>query len=142
MGAMLSRPEFRSRFATIRQGLFIFENEKHVPKDLPVIHLGRVVSDRLYILPREDRRQQMDSMLREILLPMSAVHITHIEVLFAPTLGINPLGSLSALCRNRKICLKWPGRIDGDSLIYGETGQPDYYEANWTSMFDTYIIPV
>ena len=140
MGTRISRLEFRRMFAAIHQGLFIFESERRIPKELPVIHLGQRVSDRLCAMNADERRFQIDSVLREIIAADAAVHLTHIEVLFAPTLGINALGALLALCRNKKICLAWPGKVEDGRLIYGEPSQPDYYIADYSNMIDTYII--
>lgn len=140
MGAQITRHEFRRIFAGIQQGLFIFESERRIPKDLPVLHMGQLVSDRLCAMRAEDRRYQIDSVLRNIIADHATVHMTHIEVLFAPTLGIDALGALLSLCRNKKICLSWPGIVQDGRLIYGEPSQPDYYSTDFSGMMDTYVI--
>lgn len=140
MGTKLTRAEFRQIYPAVPQGLFVFENERRIPKDVPITNLGQRVSDSLSAITPAQRRLQIGHCLQKILAPYAAVHLTRIEVLFAPTLGINAVGALLALCRNRKILLQWPGEIRDGNLIYGEPSTPEYRVTNYASLIDTYII--
>jgi hypothetical protein len=65
---------------------------------------------------------------------------THVEILFTPSLEQDPVGLLLALCRNRKICIAWPGTMLDGKLFYATPDSPEYYECDPRALQDTYII--
>lgn len=140
MGVKIRRSDFRRQYPTAYQGLFVFSDAKRLPKDHPVLNLGYELSERLMVIPAEKRCFEIDACLRNIVENYAAVTLSHIEILFTPSLRQDAVGALLALCRNRKICLSWPGRIAGETLTYAEPSSPEYYEADYTRFIDTYVI--
>lgn len=140
MGTKLSRSDFRRQYSAVYQGLFVFYAAKRIPKEQPSINLGYELSMRLLNVPAERRCFETESYLRAIVGEYQAVTLTHIEILFTPSLKQDAIGALLALCRNRKICICWPGDISGNMLIYAEPSSPEYYEVDYTKFVDTYVI--
>ena len=140
MGAKIRRSDFRRQYPAVYQGLFVFSDAKRLPKDQPVINLGYVLRERLMGIPADRRCFEIDNCLRSIVETYTAVSLSHIEILFTPSLKLDAIGVLLSLCRNRKICLSWPGRISGNTLTYAEPSSPEYYEADYTRFIDTYVI--
>lgn len=140
MGAKIGRSDFRRQYPAVYQGLFVFSGAKRLPKDQPIINLGYELSERLMGIPSDRRCFEIDNCLRSIVETYIEVTLSHIEILFTPSLKLDAIGVLLSLCRNRKICLCWPGRISGDKLIYAEPSCPEYYEADYTKFIDTYVI--
>lgn len=140
MGTRLNRNEFKIQYPVISQGLFIFEKEKQVPIDQPVINLGQELSEKLLQIEIKERSNTAFDFLLEILEKHRLVTLTHIEILFTPSLRMNPVATLLSLCRNRKICFVWPGEIKGEQLVYEHPGCPEYYAQNYRAFIDTYII--
>ena len=140
MGAKIRRSDFRRQYPAVYQGLFVFSDAKRLPKDQPIINLGYELSECLMGIVAERRCFEIDSCLRSIVEAHTAVTLSHIEILFTPSLNLDAIGVLLSLCRNRKICLSWPGLISGDTLTYAEPSSPEYYEADYTRFIDTYVI--
>ena len=140
MGTKLSRSDFRRQYPAVYQGLFVFSDAKRLPKDQPSINLGYELSKRLKDIEAERRQFEIDACLRSIVSEHKAVTLTHIEILFTPSLKQDAIGAILTLCRNRKICLCWPGHIRDGMFIYADPSSPEYYEADYTRFIDTYVI--
>ena len=140
MGTRLSRSDFRRQYPAVYQGLFVFYVAKRIPKEQPTINLGYELSMRLLNVPAERRCFETETCLRTIVDEYRTVTLTHIEVLFTPSLKQDTIGALLALCRNRKVCICWPGCISGNTLTYAEPSSPEYYEVDYTKFVDTYVI--
>jgi len=140
MGTLLKRNDFKKQYSLIKQGMFIFEKEKHIPKDQPIINIGKVISSELVNVDMRQRKDRAPDILREILNEYQEVTIEHIEILFTPSLEMDPVASILNLCRNRKICYVWPGEIVGEQLIYEHPGNLEYYAHSYRAFIDTYII--
>ena len=140
MGTVLKRNDFKKQYSVIKQGMFIFEKEKHIPKDQPIINIGKEISSALMKIEAGQRKDRAPDILREIIDDYNDVTLEHIEVLFTPSLEIDPAACILKLCRNRKICYMWPGEIKGEQLFYEQPGNPEYYAQNYRAFIDTYII--
>lgn len=140
MGTLLKRNDFKKQYPVISQGLFIFEKEKHVPSDQPVFNVGQKMSEALLNVKPESRSERIPDIFRELIDEYMMVNLEHIEILFTPSLKMDPVAMLLSLCRNKKICVVWPGKIQGEHLIYEEIGNPEYYTANYRGFIDTYVI--
>lgn len=140
MGTLLRRNDFKRQYPTISQGLFIFEKEKHIPEGQLVINVGQKMSDALLNVRREERSAKAPDILRTLLGEDKLITLEHMEILFTPSFNMNPVAVLLSYCRNRKICVAWPGTIRGELLIYDDPGSPEYYTANYRGFIDTYII--
>lgn len=140
MGTKISRSDFRRQYPTVYQGLFVFGNIKRLPKDTPVINIGKELSEYLLDISLDARSEVVSDFLQHIVEPHKVVSFIHAEILFTPSLRIDPIRTLLVLCRNKKICLFWPGRISGESLTYADPSSPEYYEVDYTDCIDTYVI--
>jgi len=140
MATRLSRFEFKQRYTAIGQGLFIVTNEKRLPKEQGTVNLGRELSNILCDLPEQNRPDAVASGIAKLVNPYKAVTLTHSELLFTPGFNLDIVGLLLALCRNRKICIAWPGTILDGKLIYASPNNPEYYECDPRALQDTYII--
>ena len=140
MGVKISRIDFRRQYLAVYQGLFVFSNAKHMPKNQPEVNLGYELSRRLLEINVQQRIFGLADCLRAIVAAYNAVSITHIEILFTPSLKQDVVGALLALCRNRKVCVCWPGHIGDRMLTYADPSCPEYYETDYAGLVDTYVI--
>lgn len=139
MGTKLSRIDFRRQYVSAYQGLFVCCNAKRMIKDQPTINIGQKLSDALLALPPDQRCTMVERCLMQVIGSEKAMNLTHIEVLFTPSLHLDVLGVLHSLCRNRKICVHWPGHIIDGKLCYADLNMPEYYEADFTGYVDTFV---
>lgn len=140
MATSLRRLDFKQRYSAIRQGLFIVPSEKRLPKGQEDINIGRLLSKALSDMPEDDRPDAVPPLLASAVSRCVAVTLTHIEILFTPELHLDVVGALLSLCRNRKICIVWPGTTEGGKLYYATPEDPEYYECDPRPLQDTYII--
>ena len=140
MATQLKRIEFKQRYPAFHQGLFIVLNSKRIPKDQAEVNLGRTVSAALVEIPAEDRPAMVPQVLGETVASYTAVTLTHLEILFSPGFHLDVIGMLLALCRNRKLCIAWPGTMLDGKLFYATPDSPEYYECDPRALQDTYII--
>ena len=140
MATYLNRLEFRVRYPAIRQGLFIFSDGKRLPKEQQEVNLGRFLSNALCRESSESRPGMVIPLAEQAVSDYYAVTLTHVEILFTPDLETDTVRMLLSLCRNKKICIVWPGTIQSGRLIYADPGFPEYYECSPATLQDTYII--
>jgi hypothetical protein len=140
MGTKLSRRDFLRLYSSVAQGLFIFQNPKRMPKDQPTINVGLLLSDKLCSTPTDRRGLHLPSLLLAIVSAHAAATLTNYELLFSPSLHQDVVGTLLSVSRNRKLCIAWVGRIDGERLIYADENNPEHYDQDYTHYVDTYII--
>lgn len=140
MAALLKRLEFKQRYPDIRQGLFITLNEKRMPKGQDELNLGKALSDALCQIPEESRPEMVVQTISKLISPYQAVTLTHLEILFTPTFHLDVVGIILSQCRNRKLCITWPGTMLDGKLFYTTPECPEYYECNLQALQDTYVI--
>lgn len=91
MGVKISRIDFRRQYLAVYQGLFVFSNAKHMPKNQPEVNLGYELSRRLLEINVQQRIFGLADCLRAIVAAYNAVTITHIEILLR-----HPLSRMSS----------------------------------------------
>ena len=52
--------------------------------------------------------------------------LDNLEVLFEPSLKINPLDLIKRLAHARSVVAVWPGELRDDRLVYARLGHPEY----------------
>jgi DNA polymerase III delta prime subunit len=94
----------------------------------PIVNLNLCLSESLLELTHRQRALRADRIVGEIVQEAEAdtVILDNIEILFTVGLKLDPLRLLQGLSRNRTIIAAWPGSIEGDTLLYGESGHPEY----------------
>ena len=140
VGITLQRRDFRAQYGNCTQGLFIFQNPRRIPKDQPCINVGQELSTELSKIPPDERSIRASVCLADIVASYKAATLEHIEVLFTPSLRLDDIEAIRAACRNRKLCVAWPGIIQDNTLTYATPDSPEYYQADIARYTDTYII--
>ena len=140
VGITLQRRDFRAQYGNCTQGLFIFQNPRRIPKDQPCINVGQELSTALSKIPPDERSIRASVCLADIVASYKAATLEHIEVLFTPSLRLDAIEAIRAACRNRKLCIAWPGIIQDNTLTYATPDSPEYYQADIARYTDTYII--
>lgn len=65
--------------------------------------------------------------------------LDNLEVLFEPSLKINPLDLIKRLAHSRRVVAVWPGELRDDRLVYASIGHPEYrdYSRDGVVVFET-----
>lgn len=98
--------------------------------DCPLINVNLEVSKRLQEVPRSRHPRKVSRMMEQVVTGESEVlFLDHLELLFDPSLALDPLYLLEHLSRNRILVARWNGTQDDDGkLIYAEPDHPEYRE--------------
>ncbi len=97
--------------------------------DVPMISFNLEVSELLKDVKTKFRPVRADNEVKDILNRYSEyeiIGITDFEVLFSPSLKLEPISYFNSRSRNQVIILVWPDTIDGDALVYAEPGHSEY----------------
>lgn len=86
----------------------------------PYVSLGLELSRRLLDVPARQRPLQTSNIVGAIVeeTHASVVLLDNIELLFDPSLALNPLLLLRRHSRNRVVVAVWPGSVDGNWITY------------------------
>lgn len=106
------------------------------------LNIGLELGRRLAATPISDRGFSTNESLREI---TDGVHndvpllLDNLEVLFEPSLKVNPLNVIKLLAHSRLVVAEWPGEMHNDRLIYAGMGHPEYrdYSRDGVVVFET-----
>jgi ABC-type thiamine transport system ATPase subunit len=98
----------------------------------PVTNLGLELAQRMLELPVQQRPARALDTIRGLLddLDSDVACLDNIELLFEPSLQLDPLGLLQSLSRQKTLVVAWPGIIAGDEgsprLAHAERHHPEY----------------
>ena len=102
----------------------------HISQEMgiPLINLGLLLSRQLLSLTVRQRKLKVSDIIEDILDEQDAARIgvDNTEIIFEPSLKINPVGLLKNISRNRLIIWTWNGNVEGDHLTYAYSGHPEY----------------
>lgn len=140
MATQLNRLEFKQCYPGYSQGLFILLSKRRIPRGQDEVNVGQQLSSVLCDIQKSEREDQVTRVLTNTLSTYRAVSLIHLEILFTPSLKLDVIRTLLSLCRNRKICLVWPGTMLDGKLLYATPNRPEYYECDLRSLQDTYIV--
>lgn len=106
------------------------------------LNVGVALGRRLAVTPVSDRGFSTNELLREITDGVrgdAPLLLDNLEVLFEPSLKVNPLNVIKLLAHSRRVIAAWPGKIRNDRLIYAEMGHPEYrdYTRDGVVVFET-----
>ena len=97
------------------------------------LNVGLELGRRLAATPNNKRGFSAGELLREIALletfgerGEAPLLLDNLELLFEPSLQINPLDLVRRLAHSRRVVAVWPGERRGDRLIYADMGHPEY----------------
>jgi len=95
----------------------------------PLINLGKDASERLLSMTLRQRKLRAEEMITDVL---EAGHeekacLDNTEILFDPTLALNPMLLLQNFSRSRRVIATWNGSLENGSLAYAYPGHPEYF---------------
>ena len=97
-------------------------------QSLPV-NVGVKLGQRLAATPVFERGFSANELLRDITVSARSnapLLLDNLEVLFEPSLKINPLDLIKRLAHSRRVVAVWPGEMRDDRLLYASMGHPEY----------------
>ena len=105
-------------------------------------NLGVKLGHRLAATPVSERGFSANELLREITdgaRDDAPLMLDNLEVLFEPSLKINPLDLIKRLAHSRRVVAVWPGEMRDDRLVYASMGHPEYrdYSRDGVVVFET-----
>lgn len=97
-------------------------------KHYPLMNINLLLSERIKTVARNRRPYKVAEILHEFInnVDSEIVCIDYYEMLFEPSLGVNPFDLFTNLSRNKTLIITWRGRIEGDYFIHAEPGHPEY----------------
>ena len=107
-----------------------------------VVNVGVELGRRLAAPAVMDRGFSTNELLRETTdkIPSNGpLLLDNIEILFEPSLKINPLNIIKLLAHSRLVVAAWPGEMRSDRLIYAGMGHPENrdYSRDGVFVFET-----
>jgi hypothetical protein len=93
------------------------------------INIGLELGQRLAATPNNRRGFCAGQLLREIADNGHAhapLLLDNLELLFEPSLQINPLDLVRRLAHSQAVVAVWPGELRGDRLIYADMSHPEH----------------
>ena len=107
----------------------------------PVIQLGADIARSLVELPPARRSFAASEAVATLVTGQTAktVAVDNVEILFDPSLRLQPLDLLKQLSRSTTLIVAWPGTSDGTVLTYAEPGRPEYSTLDTTGVT---VLPV
>ncbi|PWR17931.1 BREX-3 system P-loop-containing protein BrxF [Zavarzinia aquatilis] len=106
------------------------------------LNIGVELGRRLTATPDSDRGFSLNESLREVTVNARndvPLLLDNLEVLFEPSLKINPLNVIKLLAHSRPVIAAWPGEMRDDHLIYAGIGHPEHrdYTRDGVVVFET-----
>lgn len=107
----------------------------------PLVNVNLELTKRMLELTRTQRSRQVERLLKDVIAAASGdvVLLDNLEVLFDPTLEVEPLRLLQVASRNRTVVASWNGSYRDGTLTYAEPGHPEFVQLKQT---DAVVIPV
>lgn len=103
-------------------------------EEITLLELSEKLCEHLLPLSRDDRSRKAPDILAKMLnfIVSEVVWIDRIQVLFEPSLELDPLRQLQELARIKPIIAVWPGQLTEQFLTFSVPGRADYqsYTAN------------
>lgn len=93
------------------------------------LNVGMKLGRRLAATAVSDRGFSTNESLRAIVDGVrndTPLLLDNLEILFEPSLKINPLNVIKLLAHSRLIIAAWPGELRNDRLIYAGMGHPEH----------------
>ncbi|MGO7417474.1 BREX-3 system P-loop-containing protein BrxF [Rhizobium leguminosarum bv. viciae] len=93
------------------------------------LNVGAGLGRRLAVTLLSDRSFSTNELLREITVGVAddaPLLLDNLEVLFEPSLKVNPLNVIKLLAHSRRVIAVWPGEVGDDRLTYARIGHPEH----------------
>lgn len=98
-------------------------------RDLPIINVGRELSNLLVPVASSQRSFEVMGTLRGLLSQhrdRGVVVLDNIEVMFDAELKINPFDTVKRLAHALTVVVAWPGNFRDGRLLYAKVGHPEH----------------
>jgi chromosomal replication initiation ATPase DnaA len=94
----------------------------------PLLNINLELSKRMLELTRSQRARQVESLFKDVIASAQGdvVLLDNLEILFDPSLEVEPLRLLQVASRNRTLVVTWNGHDRDGTLTYAEPGHPEY----------------
>jgi hypothetical protein len=95
---------------------------------LPLLNINLELSKRLLELTRSQQARQVERLFKDVIASAQGdvVLLDNLEILFDPSLEVEPLRFLQVTSRNRTLVVTWNGHYRDGTLTYAEPGHPEY----------------
>ena len=93
------------------------------------LNVGLELGRRLAATPKNKRGFSAGELLREIAdqeRTEAPLLLDNLELLFEPSLQINPLDLVRRLAHSKRVVAVWPGELRGDRLVYADMSHPEH----------------
>ena len=93
------------------------------------LNVGLELGRRLAATPNNKRGFSAGELLREIAdqeRTEAPLLLDNLELLFEPSLQINPLDLVRRLAQSERVVAVWPGELRGDRLVYADMSHPEH----------------
>lgn len=93
------------------------------------LNVGLELGLRLAATPNNKRGFSAGELLREIAnkeRTENPLLLDNLELLFEPSLHINPLDLVRRLAHSKRVVAVWPGELRGDRLVYADMSHPEH----------------
>jgi ATPase family associated with various cellular activities (AAA) len=93
-----------------------------------LLSLSGPAAARLLELTGRQRQQRIAEIVTALVdeAGEAVILLDDIELLFEPSLAIDPLRLLQGLARNRTVVAAWPGIFADDAISYADAGHPEH----------------
>jgi hypothetical protein len=104
--------------------------------DARYVNLNLELSQRLLPVAVQQRPVRVSGFLDELTRQTTSTTLLldNIEILFDPSLKLQPVTLLQRLSRNRTIAVSWNGLVEDGYLVYARPGHPEYKRYPLTGM--------
>ena len=101
-------------------------------RNVKPLNVGLEMGRRLAATPNNKRAFAAGELLREIADTQAAdeLLLDNLELLFQPSLHINPLDLIRRLAHSKRVVAVWPGALRGDRLIYADMSHPEHRDCS------------
>ncbi len=108
----------------------------------PYLNINLHFSQRMLEIPRGRRSLQVNRVFHELVdeNPGDLLAVDNLEVLFDPSLQVDPLRLLKAVSRNRTLIAAWNGTFHNGVLRYAEPDHPEDRSYRDTDISDVLIL--
>lgn len=108
---------------------------------VPLLNMGLELSRKLLSLTIRERKLKASDIVADLLDSQEEARLAvdNTEIIFDPSLMLNPLGLLQSVSRTRLLIWSWNGAVEDGHITYAYPGHPEYHRIPATDM--TLIIP-
>jgi hypothetical protein len=95
---------------------------------IPLVNLGIDLSQKLLPLTSRERKLKTCEIISELIDTQGTqrLAIDNTEIIFDPSLMVNPLGLLQSLSRTRLLIWSWNGEVEDGHVTYAYPGHPEH----------------